>query len=303
MKVSVLILTYNEAITLPACLAALSWCDDVVVVDSGSCDQTVEIARSFGARVLTRAFDNFAAQRNFGLEYGTPRHKWVLHLDADEIVTEAFAKALANLEEEHSGYDAWRVPFKMIMFDKWLRHAGMWPAYQVRLGHAKRLRFHSVGHGQREALPPERVAIFPEPLLHYTFAHGFQAWLEKHLRYAHDEARLIVSRDAVSLAAISQLFSWNRTVRWRGAKSLASVLPPFLRPVARFVFIYFLRLGFMDGAVGFVYAFMLSLYEGMIGLLVYELRNGRQPLAEYSKVLNGDSTEDIAICRAPADPN
>jgi glycosyltransferase involved in cell wall biosynthesis len=282
MKVSVLILTYNEASTLPACLAALSWCDDILVIDSGSRDQTVEIARSFGARVLTRAFDNFAAQRNFGLDNGEFRNEWVLHLDADEIVTQEFAKALENLAP-YPGSDAWRVPFKMIMFGKWLRHAGMWPAYQVRIGHVSRLRFRSVGHGQREALPPERVALFHEPLLHYTFAHGFRAWLEKHLRYAHDEARHIVSRDKDNARAITQLFSTDSNTRWRGTKALASKLPPFLRPFARFVFIYFCRFGFLDGAVGFVYAFMLSLYEGMIGLLIYELRHGSGPLKENSE--------------------
>lgn len=302
MKVSVLILTYNEAAMLPACLAALSWCDDVVVIDSGSRDQTVEIARTFGARVLTRAFDNFAAQRNFGLDSGALRHEWVLHLDADEIVTEEFAKALESLED-HSSCDAWRVPFKMIMFGRWLRHAGMWPAYQVRIGHVKRLRFISVGHGQREALPPEKVSEFREPLLHYTFSHGFRAWLEKHLRYAHDEARLIVSHDEQNGASITELLSRNGTTRWRGAKALASRLPPFLRPFARFIFIYFWRLGFLDGAVGFVYAFMLSLYEGMIGLLVYELRKGGRPLAENSEKSKGCLADNIAICREPPEPN
>lgn len=300
MKVSVLILTYNEAITLSACLSALAWCDDVVVVDSGSCDQTVEIAHSFGARVLTRPFDNFAAQRNFGLDSGALRHEWVLHLDADEIVTEAFAGALSNLEER-PGYDAWRVPFKMIMFGKWLRHAGMWPAHQVRIGHVRRLRFVAVGHGQREALPPERISIFPEPLLHYTFSHGFRAWLEKHLRYANDEARLIASRDEEKGTVIAQLFSRNRATRWRGAKTLASSVPPFLRPFARFIFIYFFRLGFLDGAVGFVYAFMLSLYEGMIGLLVYELRRGNQTLARDA-ILKGRLVEKIAVSHKSPEP-
>ena len=74
MKVSVLILTLNEAANLPACLAALLWCDDIIVLDSGSIDETVQIARDAGARVLTRPFDCFAAQRNFGLEHGGLRH-------------------------------------------------------------------------------------------------------------------------------------------------------------------------------------------------------------------------------------
>ncbi len=70
MKVSCLILTYNEAINIGRCLEALSFCDDILVLDSGSTDDTVEIARTCGARILTRPFDNFAGQRNFGLGHG-----------------------------------------------------------------------------------------------------------------------------------------------------------------------------------------------------------------------------------------
>jgi glycosyltransferase involved in cell wall biosynthesis len=271
MKVSVLILTYNEASTLPDCMAALRWCDDIVVIDSGSQDDTVEIARAGGARVLAHSFDNFAAQRNFGLDNGNLRNEWVLHLDSDEIVSESFAKALSELEPAE-GTDAWRVPFKMILFGKWLRHAGMWPAYQVRIGHVARLRFKMVGHGQREALAPDRVGTFTEPLLHYTFAHGLKAWLAKHLQYAHDEAKLIAPSRVTTAAAQAALFGKNGSERRRGAKELSAAIPPFFRPIARFCYVYVIRMGFLDGAAGFVYAFMLSVYEGMIALLVYELR-------------------------------
>ena len=144
MNVSVLILTFNEEANLPACLEALAWCDDIVVVDSGSTDETVNIAGAHGARILTRAFDTFAGQRNFGLDHGGLRHEWVLHLDADEIITLPFVEALERLEPQ-SGTDAYRVPSKFILFGQWLRYAGMYPAYQVRLGRRPVLG------GQREA--------------------------------------------------------------------------------------------------------------------------------------------------------
>ena len=88
MKVSVLLLTFNEEGNLPRCLNALEWCDDIIVVDFGSTDRTVGLARQGRARVLHRPFDDFASQRNFGLSEGLPKHEWVLHLDADEVVTE-----------------------------------------------------------------------------------------------------------------------------------------------------------------------------------------------------------------------
>lgn len=273
MNVSILILTHNEAANLPACLDALTWCNDILVIDSGSTDDTVEIARQRGARILTRPFDDFAGQRNFGLEVGNFRHDWILHLDADEIVTDAFLAALRALPETAS-VDAWRVPFKTIFFGKWLKNAGMWPTYQVRLGHAQRLRFVQVGHGQREDLPPERVGEFPEALLHYSFSHGLRRWLDKHVRYAADEAAVIVAEPQQPGALRAMLFGADRTTRRRGAKALAAGLPLFARPLARFLYVYLVRRGFIDGGPGFVYAVMLSVYEAMIALLVYEARRG-----------------------------
>jgi glycosyltransferase involved in cell wall biosynthesis len=272
MKVSILILTHNEAANLPACLGALSWCHDIVVVDSGSEDRTVAIAQGYGARILHRPFDNFAGQRNFGLHNGCFRHDWVLHLDADEVVTQAFAGALAALEP-NGDLDAWRVPFKTIFFGTWLRHSGMWPTYQVRLGHVLRLRFVQIGHGQREALPPQRVGVFPEALLHNSFSLGLKHWLYKHIRYAYDEARVIVDPCRNKGAISPMLFARDGMTRFRAAKSIALDLPPFTRPVARFLYIYFYRRGFLDGKAGFVYAVMLAVYEAMIAILVYEMRN------------------------------
>jgi glycosyltransferase involved in cell wall biosynthesis len=281
MKVSALVLTYNEELNLPRCLEALRWCDDVVVVDSGSLDKTVEIAQSFGARVLARPFDTFADQRNFGLEAGDFRHEWVLHLDADEVVTPEFKGALEQLEPT-KGVSAFRVPSKLMLYERWLRHAGMYPTYQVRLGHRDRLRFKQVGHGQREALPASAVATFDEPYLHYNFSHGFSAWLVKHVRYARDEAKSAISLHHVSADVRIGDVIRNKAKRRHFAKALAGRIPWAMRPVLRFFYIWLIRQGFRDGRAGLVYAIMLSVYEGMIAVFGYEqvLRRevGRPPV-------------------------
>jgi hypothetical protein len=265
VKVSTLILTLNEERNLPACLTALSWCDDIVVLDSGSTDRTLEIARAHGARILDRKFDTFAGQRNFGLEAGVFRHEWVLHLDADEVVTPAFVEQLTTLAPA-PGVDAWRVPSKTMLFGRWLKHAGMYPTYQVRLGHRDRLRFKQVGHGQREDLPAERVATFAEPYLHYNFSHGMRSWLLKHVRYAEDEAREIVARRTSRLAETSR---GDATSRRRALKAMASSLPLWLRPFARMFYTLVIRQGFRDGKAGLAYAMMLAVYEGMIANFAY----------------------------------
>lgn len=267
MKVSVLLLTYNEEANLPACLAALDWCDDIIVVDSGSTDRTVEIAKARGARVLNNPFVNFAEQRNFGLDAGAPRHEWVLHLDADEIVTPQFRVALENLPASDT-LDGYRVPSKMMLFGKWLRHAGMYPSYQVRLGHARRLRFIQVGHGQREACTPERLGTFPEPYLHYSFSHGMRKWLEKHVKYAEDEANQAIAERQAQRGSTQG--AGDATSRRRKLKAFANTLPSWLRPPARFLYVYFYRKGLLDGKAGLAYAIMLAVYEGMIVTFMFE---------------------------------
>jgi glycosyltransferase involved in cell wall biosynthesis len=274
LQVSTLILTHNEEKNLPACLDALAWCDDIVVLDSGSSDRTVEIALARGARVLSRPFDDFAQQRNHGLEHGSLVHEWVLHLDADEAVTPAFAERIAQLTPA-PGLNAWRVPSKLILFGRWLRHAGMYPVYQVRIGHRDRLRFRQVGHGQREDLPPEQVGEFDEPYLHYNFSHGLRRWLEKHVRYAEDEARELLSQRCQRRKKHNP--PGPLTGR-RALKNLATRLPLWLRPLARMFYLLVLRQGFRDGRAGFVYASMLSVYEGMIALFVYNaILGGSEP--------------------------
>lgn len=266
MKASVLLLTLNEERNLPSCLASLAWCDDIVLVDSGSTDRTVEIAEAHGARLLTRAFDNFARQRNFGLDQGAFRHEWVLHLDADEITTPEFIESLASFKPP-AGHDAWQVPSKMMLFGKWIEHAGMYPTYQVRLGHRDRLRFIQVGHGQREDLPSEKVGVFDVPYLHYSFSHGLLGWLNKHVRYARDEAALILS---LRQGAEEEAEGEGATARRRAAKARAAKIPVALRPIMRFFYVYLLKQGFRDGRAGFTYAFMLSVYEGMVAVFVME---------------------------------
>ena len=91
---SVVIIAKNEAANLPRCLAALSWCDDVVLVDDHSTDASAEIARQYGARVVTHGFTSFAAQRNWALAEIEFQHDWVVMLDADEVTTPEFAVAV-----------------------------------------------------------------------------------------------------------------------------------------------------------------------------------------------------------------
>src|SRR5688572_4169495 len=131
--ISILILTFNEEQNLPGCLASVAWSDDVLVMDSFSTDRSVEVAKGRNVRVMQRAFDHFAGQRNFGLESGGLKYEWVLHLDADEVVTSELRDELARVIDS-AHHEAYRIASKMMFQERWLKHSGMYPAYQVRFG-------------------------------------------------------------------------------------------------------------------------------------------------------------------------
>lgn len=269
MKVSVLLLTMNEGRNLPRCLDALSWCDDIALVDSGSTDTTIEIARARNVRVLLNPFQDFAAQRNFGLKEAGFRHPWVLHLDADEVATPAFVQRLLALEPDEK-IDAFYIPAKLMMLDRPLVHAGLYPSYQVRLGRLDRLKFKQVGHGQREDMERERVGVFDEPYLHYAFSNGLKAWLKRHLEYADAESTVLVDARRDASIRLRDLLSSDKVTRRRSSKLLAFLMPLSMRPLMRFIYVYIVRRGFLDGGAGLLYAFMLSTYEAMIAILAYE---------------------------------
>lgn len=268
--ISVVILTMNEAANLPRCLASVAWSDDVVVLDSGSTDATIAVAKEHGARVLMRPFDSFAGQRNFAMEHAGFRHPWVLHLDADEVVTPALRGELQALSAADSTpHPVYRVAAKIIFMGRWLKHAGMYPAYQVRFGRKDALRFIDHGHGQREVQPPEQVGTLQSPLEHYNFSKGVNDWFARHLRYAEREARLLLAERTQPLR-LGELFSADATLRRRALKRVAGHLP--LRPWLRFLYAGVLRGGFLDGLSGLRYARMLAIYQRFIDLNLHELR-------------------------------
>lgn len=269
LPVSVLLLTLNEAGNLPGCLAALDWCDDIVVLDSFSTDDTVAVAEAGGCRVLRRRFDDFAGQRNFGLAAVDWKHDWVLHLDADEIVTPALAAEMGRALGD-PGRDAYRIPSRMMFRGRWLRHAGMYPAYQVRLTRSRGFRFKQVGHGQKEDVDPARVGTLHASYLHYSFSKGIGEWIDKHNRYAAQEAAEGLRIRAGGGIRWRDLVSGDAYRRRQALRRLAVFLP--FRPWLRFGYMFFLRRGFLDGMAGFHYCCLLSIYEYFILLHMDSLR-------------------------------
>src|SRR5215467_12568740 len=268
--ISVVILTHNEETNIGRCLESVSWSDDILVVDSFSEDRTVEISKRHGARVIQRAFDDFSSQRNFASEQGNLKYEWVLHLDADEIVTPELRAELPTAML--GGKDAYRVSSKLIFDGKFLRHAGLFPWYQVRFGRTQKLRFKQVGHGQRETVEPGRIGMLKSSLLHFNFSKGLPDWIERHNRYSTAEAHQNVYGYADDDVPILDLLSSAIDRRRRAAKKIFRRLP--CRATIRFIYMYLFRRGILDGKAGFTYCRLLAWYEWLIVLKEREIRAG-----------------------------
>ena len=275
IPVSVIVLTLNEEVNLPRCLASLQWCDDVVVLDSFSTDATTEIAASAGARLFQRKFDDYAKQRNYGLKEIEYKHPWVLMVDADEVVPEdllhEMERSLASCKEDVTLF---RMRRKDFLLGQWIKHSSsykaLWFGRLMRTGRvwverAINEEFHTDG----------KVAFLQSSVLHYPFNKGFHAWLEKHNRYSSMEAELKFHQ-GVYKWRLSDFWHADPVVRRKALKALVYSMPA--RPLLMFAGLYFAKGGILDGRSGFTYCMLKAIYEYMIDCKVRELMRRKQDL-------------------------
>ncbi len=192
--VSCLVFTLNEAINLPHCLASLTWCDDVVVVDSFSTDATKAIARAAGARFVQHAFTGFGDQRNWTLEHVPLKHPWALILDADERVPAELAAELAEIAgsgQGAGGSAAFRVRRRFYMWGKWLRHSSLYPTWVVRLVRVGKVKYVNRGHAETEIVDGP-IGSLRADLIDENHK-GEDEWWQRQKKYAAQEARYELS--------------------------------------------------------------------------------------------------------------
>jgi glycosyltransferase involved in cell wall biosynthesis len=277
--ISVLILTRNEQLDLPGCLASVAWSDDVHVFDSYSTDATVEIARGTGAKVHQRVFDDYAAHRNASLLLPF-LHPWLLILDADERPTpELCAEMQLAVEQTNADVAGFRMRRRDFLFGTWLKHAQISPFYirLVRPGCARYTR------SVNEVLEVTgTITDLRQPLDHFPFSKGISHWIAKHNSYSTMEAELIAHDRGL------QSPSWRKALRDPDfhtrrlhQKALFYRMPG--RPAIKWLYMVIARRAFLDGWAGLTYATLQSIYEYFIGLKVEEMRREKErPLASSS---------------------
>ncbi len=257
---SVVILSHNEAINLQRCIDAVKDCGEVVVLDDGSTDESQSIARSCGARVVEHPYVSFADQRNWAMVQAKLQHDWVLHLDADEVMTAHALQEIADLMPSLSVEKVGFLPRKMMLGDRWLRFSATYPVYVARLIHKQGPRFVMRGHGEIIDAPSDAAVYLKEPMLHYAWSKGWDDWRQRHARYAQAEALRL--REEGAAFCWQDVLARDDIVRRRALRMLSFKLP--LRDVQRFVYSYVLRGGFLDGWPGLQFSWAMARYERMI---------------------------------------
>lgn len=269
--VSAMIFTLDEELHLPGCLASLAWCDDVIVVDSGSRDRTAAMARDGGARLFEHPFTGFGDQRNWALANTAPKNSWVLILDADERVTPELVeelKALAAKAPVEAA--AYRVRRRFHMWGRWLRHSSLYPSWVVRLVRVGRVKYVNRGHAETQVVEGATLDLSND--LIDENLKGIDEWFERQNRYSTKDAEHELQIQA-SAQAWGGLFSVDPLVRRVALKGIAMRLPG--RPVLYFIYSYLLRGGFLDGRDGLVFCTMRSLYQAMVVAKKHDMRKRR----------------------------
>ncbi len=274
--ISVVILTKNEERDLPECLASVSFCDDVHVLDSCSTDKTVELATRMGAHVYQRPFDSYAAQRNFALDTIPFKHAWVFILDADErlnpvVWNEATRAVTAAPQQLH----AFRIRRDDHFLGHHLRHAQMMALYTrlVRVGFVRYTR------DINEFLEVKgETGQLDHRFDHYSFSKGLDRWFEKHNLYSTMEARIVADRSFTTDASLrTAFFHRDFHTRRRAQKAIFYLLPG--RPLLRWAYLMFVRKGVLDGKAGLIYATLQAMYEWQIVLKTREMLAGGKATA------------------------
>ncbi|MCA9298864.1 MAG: glycosyltransferase family 2 protein [Phycisphaerales bacterium] len=275
MSVSIFIQTLDEEANLPGLLDSLEGFDDIVVLDSLSKDGTRAVAEARGCRWFERAYEGRGPHQNWAMEHIDFKHPWVFYLDADERMTpglkreiEAIADAWDRGEMTRDNSPvAYYCGRKNFFRGQWLRHA-MPPGNIMRFFQPPTIRFERLANPIPKIVG--RVGYLREHFLHFNFSKGLREWIERHNRYSSYEATETIRALENNPLNLANLFSTDRNTRRLELKNLSFRMP--FRPLLKFVYMYVLGRGFLDGRAGLTYCTLQAIYEYFIVLKVRELR-------------------------------
>lgn len=280
------ILTYNEETNLPACLESLrGWCQEIYVVDSGSTDRTVQIAREAGAHVVTHPFETHPKQWNWALRTAPIETDWVLALYADYRISHGLKEEILRLlPGTPSGVEGYYIPRKQIFRGRWIRYGAYWPRYILALFRRGRAWSDEGEYVDCRFSVRGQTRTLHHPIVERNEKEeSILFWLDKQLKYIELLAQEEYLRRHHQLAgwAISPS-PWGtpdqRVLWW---KQIWYRLPIYIRPFLYFAYRYLFRLGVLDGWKGALFHFLQAFWlRLMVDIRIGELeraQKGRPP--------------------------
>lgn len=271
-NISFLIPTLNEEINLPHALESCQFADRVFVLDSGSTDRTEEIAHRYAASFHSHAWEGFARQKNWGLDHLPFDTEWVFILDADEVITADLRSELLKIAggEFATPHEGYYVNRYFVWEERKIRHCGYYPSWNLRFFRHGKARYeerevheHMIVNGSVGYLKGE---------MHHEDRRGRDYLWKKHLHYADLEANeMLKIFSGKSAAGLKPSFFGNALERRRAIKER---IWPYLpaRWLARFVYMYILQRGFLDGSAGLDMCLFMARYEREISRKYRQLK-------------------------------
>jgi glycosyltransferase involved in cell wall biosynthesis len=281
IPVSAVILTRDEELNLPACLASIrELVDEIFIVDSGSTDRTLEIARSAGAQVVAHEFTGHSAQWQWALASLPIKHPWVLGLDADQRLMPALVNELRALfaQPAHTeGFDGFYVTRRNVFRGQWIRWGGYYPKRFIKLFRRDRLMHEEADLLDHHFRVRGKVGTLKHDLIEENLKEDkIDFWIQKHLRYAEllatEDAR---RRSGAGPTTVKPAMFGNPDERAEWQKQTWTGLPRFIRAPAYFIWRYFFLLGFLDGKQGFAFHFLHAFWFRLVtDMKIDEQREG-----------------------------
>lgn len=265
-----IVLTMNEDKNIEKCIKSIAdFAERIIVIDSGSSDKTIEIAENLGAEVFYHEFENYARQFNWGLDNTNITTRWVLRLDADEVIPPDLAEELEKemVAHQYDDVNGMQLKLKQNFMGRWMKHGGTYPFIKLMLFKNGIGRIEDRKMDEHTVLSSGTSILLKNDALHYDFK-DITHYIKKHNWYATREAQDYIYRNMDN--SVSALESGNMKTH-RQQKALYYKAPKFLRPFVLFIYFYIIKLGFLDGKEGFIYNVLENFwYRFLVDVKIYE---------------------------------
>ena len=268
---TVIILTKNEETDIERCIRSIEgWVKRIVIVDSGSTDRTVEIAERLGAEIVRHEpFVDYGRQFNWAIDNLRIKTTWVFRLDADEVITPELRKELEKELEHHATDDVsgFMMRYKVEFMGRYLMHGGFYPFQKITIFKYGKGRFEERAMGEHIVLSEGRCVYLKNDAIHHTLK-TLDLYINKHNWYATREVQDYFD---VRSGRENALLDGQPEKAKKLRDGLYYRLPMFLRARLFFWYRYYLRLGFLDGTPGYIFAFMQAYwYRTLVDAKLYE---------------------------------